>query len=240
MRGNQKLFSTVAVSALVAVFLCSAPTITRAVTTNLNPGEAINLATVIDNGLSVEVADKIFGDFSFAYLELGAPDVALAASNVNVRALSNGFGFGLEFQQPLIAVNDKAKEITFQYTAMVDPNYNNLISDIHLSITGSKGGAGTGSVGEDVFNDSFGGTLVGHLTNNLGGVISSSTNIVPPVTKLWISKDVMVSGNNGGPSSFATISVIDQTFSQVPEPSTVLLVGLGLLGVVAVNRRRRS
>jgi len=31
-----------------------------------------------------------------------------------------------------------------------------------------------------------------------------------------------------------------KTFSQVPEPSTVLLVGLGLLGMVAVKRKRNA
>jgi hypothetical protein len=240
MRGNQKVFTTMAVSALVVMFLFSAPTTARAVTTNLTAGQSINLKTLIDNSLSVEIGDKVFGDFSFAYLELGAPDVALAASNVNVRALSNDIGFGLEFLEPLIAVNNKSKQVIFQYTAMVDTNYSNLISDIHLAITGSRGGAGTGTVGEDVFNDSFGGTVVGHVQNALGGVLSGTTNIVPAVTKLWVSKDVMVSGNNGGPTSFATITVIDQTYSQIPEPSTVLLVGLGLLGVVAVNRKRKS
>jgi hypothetical protein len=237
MRGNQKVFTTMAVSALVVMFLFSAPTIARAVTTNLTAGQSINLATLINNSLSVEIGDKVFGDFSFAYLELGAPDVALAASNVNVKALSNDIGFGLEFLEPLIAVNNKSKQITFQYTAMVDPNYSNLISDIHLSITGSRGGAGTGTVGEDVFNDSFGGTVVGHLDNALGGVLSSATNLDAAVTKVWVSKDVLVYGGFGGPTSFATISIIDQTFSQIPEPGTVLLVGLGLLGVVALKRK---
>jgi hypothetical protein len=46
----------------------------------------------------------------------------------------------------------------------------------------------------------------------------------------------MVVGNGG----FCTITNFDQTFSQIPEPSTALLVGLGLLGVFAANRKRKS
>ena len=237
MRGKLKFFTTIAVSALVAALLSLMPATASADTTNLTAGQSINLATLIDNGLSVEIGDKVFGDFYFNYQDLGAPDVALASSNVNVRALSNDIGFGLEFLEPLIAVNDKNKLVTFEYTAMVDPDFSNLISDIHLAITGSRGGAGTGTVNEDVFNDSFGGTQVGHVANALGGVLSGTTNIVPPVVKLWVDKEVMVSGNNGGPGSFATITVIDQTYSQIPEPSTMLLVGLALLGAFALKRR---
>jgi hypothetical protein len=238
MRGNQKVFTTMAVSALVVMFLFSAPTTARAVTTNLTAGQSINLATVIDNGLSVWIGDKVFGDFFFNYSDLlGSPDVALAASNVNVRALSNDIGFGLEFLEPLIAVNDRMKDITFEYTAAVT-NSSNLISDIHLSITGSANNGGIGTVGENVFSNGFGGTVVGHIENSLpGGPLSSATNIVPAVTKLWVTKDVMVYGGFNGPTSFATITVIDQTFSQIPEPSTVLLVGLGLLGAVALKRK---
>lgn len=237
MRGKQNLFSTVAVTAVAVVLLFSGPTIVRADTTNLNAGESINLKTVIDNTLSVEIGDKIFADFSFAFNDHGSPSPDLASSNINVRALSDNVGFGLEFQEPLSALNTTTKDITFLYTAMVDPNYNNLISDIHLAITGTHSGAGTGVVNEVVFNDAFNGTQVGQTGAWLGGTTVSSNILGTAINKLWVSKSVEVSGNNGGPTSAASITVIDQTFSQIPEPSTVLLVGLGLLGAVALKRR---
>jgi hypothetical protein len=239
MRGNQNLFGTVAVSAVAVVLLFSGPTIVRGDTTNLNAGESINLATVINNGLSVQIGDKVFGDFAFTYNDFGAPDVDLVSSNINVKALANDVGFGLEFQEPLIAVNTKTKDVTFQYTAEVAPEYSNLISDIHLLITGSAGGIGSGTVNEVVFNDGFNGTQVGQVGAYVANPTSvkESSNNIAPVVKLWVQKDVAVSGHSGGPGSFATITILDQTFSQIPEPSTVLLVGLGLLGVVALKRK---
>ena len=240
MRGNQKLFCAVAVVAVTVVLLFSAPTTARAFTTNLNEGETINLGTVVTNGWSVEVGDKIFSDFAFSYNDFGAPDLDLVASNVTLRALTGNVGFGLEFQEPLSALNTKTKDINFQYTAMVDPSTNNLISGIYLNITGSHSGAGTGVVNEVAYSDTFGGTQVAQVGAWLGGTQENSNFLATALSKVWVSKDVEVSGASGGPTSSASISKIDQRFIQIPEPSTLLLVGLGLLGVVAVNRKRGS
>jgi hypothetical protein len=242
MIGNQKVLTTMAASAVVVVILFSTPPIARAQgTTNLAPGQTISLATVIDNSLNVQIGDKRFGDFFFSYLDTdGIAANDLTRSNVNLTALANNFGFGVSFQQPLLAVGPVTKDIVFKYTATVtDPNF--LISDIHLSITGSAGNGGLGTVGEDTFVGGFGATNVGHLQASIPVSSSdvSTANIVPPVMKLWVQKDVIVTGGNAA-NGFASITIIDQTFSQVPEPSTALLVGLGLIGAVAVKRKRKS
>lgn len=239
MTGNQKVFTTMAASALVVVLLFSTPTTASAVTTNLTAGQTISLATVIDNTLGVQIGDKLFRDFFFSYTDNnGNPTDNLTRSNVNLTALSNDIGFGVSFQQPLLAIGSDFKDVVFKYSVTVtDPNFK--ISDIHLSITGAAGNGGFGSVGEDTFVGGFGATNVGHLDAFLSGPTTSSNNIVPAVTELWVQKDAIVTGN-GAANGNASISVIDQTFSQVPEPSTVLLVGLGLLGGVAVNRKRKS
>jgi hypothetical protein len=38
--------------------------------------------------------------------------------------------------------------------------------------------------------------------------------------------------------AFATISTIDQTFTQVPEPSALALAAAGFAGLVLLRRRR--
>ena len=238
MRGNQKLFTAMAVSAVVVVCLFSAPTIATSVTTNLTAGQSINLATVIDNNMSVWIGDKVLGGFSWD--NLNAPDVA--ASNVDLKAILNlnDIGFRLTLQPTLTAGDMDFKDVVFEYTAAVT-NSSNLISDIHLGITGATSGDAIGSVSENASTGGFGVGLVGSVAVALPGPPTNSVSILDyPVAKIWVTKDIIVSGAFDLSDDFASISTIEQTFSQIPEPGTALLVGLGLLGVVAVTRKRKS
>jgi len=239
MTGKLKVFAAMAISALVAVLLFLIPTTASAVTTNLNAGESVNLLTLIDSSLSVQIGDKVFGDFFWNdTYDSGAPD--MAASNVNVKALLNlnDIGLRLEFL-PVTAGPGEFKDFVFEYTVAVT-NSPNLISDMHLSIDGTAGGSAFASVGETAHVGGLGGTIVGSLGTNLFAgdptPIDVATNLDYAVTKLWIEKDVTLYG----PDDSVAITSIDQTFSQIPEPSTALLVGLGLLGAVAANRKRKS
>jgi len=228
---------------LLAVAFFAAATTESATTTNLTAGGTISLATIIDfpGGLNVQIGDKNFADFFFSYIDSnGNPNDDLTKSNVLLTALMNDIGFGISLQQPFIAVGGDFKDIAFKYSVTVtDPNFH--ISDIHLSITGSAGNGGLGTVGEDAFIGGFGATKVGHLQASIpvatGDV--AFANIVPTQDKLWVQKDIIATGG-GAANGFASITIIDQTFSQVPEPSTVMLVGLGLLGLIAVRRKHKS
>jgi hypothetical protein len=55
-----------------------------------------------------------------------------------------------------------------------------------------------------------------------------------PVESLDVQKDILL---NAGTSSGASISFIDQTFSQVPEPTTGLLTLWCLLGLAFAKRK---
>jgi hypothetical protein len=240
MTANQKAFTTTAAFVLVAVLLFSSPTTAPADVINLNPGDTVNMATLTNSGVAVQIGDKQFGDFVYLYTDNSPSNIDITAANVNVTALSNVVGFGVSFTEPMSVVGNDTRDIVLKYTVTVtDPNFK--ISDIHLSITGSAFGNGSGQVGEDVFNDGWGLTNVGHLQAGVfsfGNFLTDQADINPVVTKLWVQKDVNVAG--GGAPGAASITIIDQTFSQIPEPSTALLVGLGLLGMVAVKRTRKS
>jgi hypothetical protein len=68
----------------------------------------------------------------------------------------------------------------------------------------------------------------------------SETIPIPNLTSLTITKDIFVSGI-GVTSGTSSWSIIDQTvaFTVIPEPTSVVLMGTGLVGVLGLGLRRK-
>jgi hypothetical protein len=59
-----------------------------------------------------------------------------------------------------------------------------------------------------------------------------------PITHLWVVKDIGVSGGDGKKGVMA-LSEFYQTFRQAPEPSTLVLAGIGAIGLAGFVWRKR-
>jgi hypothetical protein len=117
-------------------------------------------------------------------------------------------------------------------------NSANLIAGANLSFNGVVvGGAGLAEVTESVYTntDYFYGQMDVATTQSTEEL---STNMVinPPQAQLNLDKDVVTYAIN---LSYASISTINQSFVQVPEPSTITLAIAGLTGLLILRRRRR-
>jgi hypothetical protein len=236
---------------ILALVLCGiVASNSQAQITNLSNGGSINYSALNGTNLSVQIGDKLFSNFGFSYVDTdGNSGDDLLASALVLSSLSNQIGFGVSLQLPLVATGTVIKDITIKFSATVlDPNQK--ISDMHLNFTGSASGNGISEVSESVFTNGFGSGNIANLslTENSAGFVPPSGEVSAVFSNaqsmIWIQKDIFVSGNPNAlpdgnpPSDFASITIVNQTFSQVPEPSTIVLSLAGIVAFLSVRRRK--
>lgn len=225
----------------VGLAVCSNWTV-ASTTTNLIPGQSILLSSVLQaSGENIQIGDKLFDNFQFSYIDTDAIAANnLHASDVVVTALQDQFGYGFSMEMPLTTASNVTKDVVVKFSVLVlDPS--KQIADVHLDMTGSAHGMGLADVGESVYTNGFGVGTIAHLDVSAPGVLSNSVTFATPQTIIYVEKDILVSsGNCNLINDNATICKIEQSFSQIPEPSTWLLVGLGLLAILkchSIGRR---
>ena len=196
----------------------------------------IKLSDLIANQGSITVGDKLFSDFTFS-LSGQAPYTPSGASGINVDGIVIGGNNGLRFSGGMHAGPGGDVDLLIGYTVTVlDPNY--WISGIVLRFNGSVTADGFTNVTETVSN---GVNIVGQATVvNAPPVLDQTIYLNTPfLTTVDVVKDIYLSGGQNGT---ATISFIDQAVIQtrVPEPTTLVLLGLGLLAFGASRRGGRA
>lgn len=186
---------------------------------------AIDLATLIATNGTVVSPPLTYSGFGYATAGVGATP----ASSINVSAsgttlfLDGFFAATPSFPGPLDS------RVSFTASGVG-------ISAVTLSAIFGVQGAGFASITEDIFT-APGGTLIGHAFISSGGPSSATAFLTGIFSSVYIVKDIGYTALGGGS---ATISGVAQSFTVVPEPASVVMMGLGLVGAIGVVRLRRK
>lgn len=240
-------------SQLLAVAVCAAAiTVTTGIAEAahivLNPdgsGPQVTLADLLPGGqydAGAIVGDKSFEDFFYSTLQNDMPE----PENVTVLGFTDLDGnFGLTFQGGFLdlpggGISDAAISFTVNVTEEAAAR-GFRISDAHLFVEGVGLGADSFFAVDESFAQSGVNDTLNAFATTLGGnpeqVLSDWVFFDELYTSLRVTKDILaIAGESSNQPARATI--IHQSFSQVqiPEPATIGLVALGLLGI-AVGRR---
>ncbi|ADE15791.1 protein of unknown function DUF1555 [Nitrosococcus halophilus Nc 4] len=111
--------------------------------------------------------------------------------------------------------------------------------EINQFFFGENNVGGFINIFEDIFDGS--GNLIGTksvVADNLPPVFFdlSGSSTFGPQSLISVEKTILISGDD--PGDMVSLDGFTQRFSQVPEPTTLTLLGIGLAGLGVVKRRR--
>lgn len=199
------------------------------------------------NGGSIIVNDKTFTNWTLTGLDLNSTSDHVDLDEIAVSGLDDG-GFdpgpGLSFDSlaDIEAVGDDQVVgfISFEFGFDVNVSNSNKIKDNTLSLdtTYFSGTGGHVNIEELVYDSA--GVRIGRkyvYEDNLAqfGILFDEANFAP---QDQIHVDLKIGAFTDYLDEIAAIDAFTLRFSQVPEPATLALLGLGLAGIGAARRKK--
>jgi hypothetical protein len=193
----------------------------------------------------IRIGDKVFSDFRVTTSKtVGA--TAPGADAISITGVLVDGEYGIRFNGGWGALSGQIADTTIGFKVTADEP--NLIEDntLFASAWGASSG-GSAQITEQVYakdpNDSFSTALANkyvYITDTLvknkdHQVFKDEAGAPVALKTIWVVKDVFATGGVGA-NGVATISEFYQTFSQIPEPATMSLLGIGMLALA----RKRS
>ena len=189
------------------------------------------------------VGDKTFSNFN--YTSSGTNATAIPASGVTVNTIGPagsgatllGPDIGLQFNAPWSVGAGQALDSLITFDVAVTSGAA-LIHDAGLVQGGTSfSGNGLGQVAENACGPAPctpSGAINLFTIDSAGQVKLTDLTVFSPTGSLSVVKDISVNGNSGS----ASISLVNDTFSQIPEPASLTLLGSALIGLGWLGRCR--
>ncbi|MBN1394029.1 MAG: PEP-CTERM sorting domain-containing protein [Pirellulales bacterium] len=209
--------------------------------------QSYTIQQVIDEGGYI-VGDKLFRYFdvtpSGTFTSMG-PD----ASEITVTAVKINGDYGLKFNGLWMAAGGEKCDSTIQFQAVILPEFVDEGYRFHdnwlwMTAPGESGTTdGKVSISEVLYDGDPSDPNSNPIKfkyvyyNNENDNSLDDYETFDPRTELWVVKDVGVDG--GTEAGSISVSEFYQTFSQIPEPSTLALLAFGSIGLFAYARRKR-
>lgn len=187
-----------------------------------------------------------FGDKRFSGFSIVGSEIDPFLVNLDWTVDANNYV--LTFSSSEFSALSSAKDFSLAYKVSVLGSMK--ISAIDQFFTfGASGAGGNVTISENVFDGvpGGGGVLVAYSSLNWMfndtadppiEAVGDLLNINPALSEIWVEKDIRLAANREGQVSATTIRQSFHQVPQVPEPGTLGLLGLGMLGIWLFRRRR--
>ena len=197
-------------------------------------GSPIPISSIPAGGLMVE--DKLFSEFELFGMATGGA-LAPSADSVFVQGGKNSDtdDIGLRFLVSWTAGSGQTISIpSLSYKVSVLPEGED-IKDVSMFLTvASATGTGLVIAGETVLDGPLGNVIASlevSKQENDGGLNLKDYTEFNLIREIWIRKGISITGGDAA-NGCASINEFFQFYSQIPEPATVVLLGLGALALI--------
>jgi len=197
----------------------------------------MTLDQLLQPGAFIIVGDKLFDHFGFNSGSLSSSSISIQGIDASNPLFTGNFGIDIQGSFTQTGLGKLDADLTYHVSTIGGE----LISGIQQVVNAAGAGTTWAATSIELVLDRNGNLLTPPV-NLVNGAISGGVNltasealITPPQSVLLINKDISIVVGVGG--QFASIRDIQQTFTQVPEPSTFVLGGLGLVAFLGLRRR---